>query len=155
VPNHSKFTADAREKALEARAFGAPLSDCAAYAGVDPRTMGRWLERGKNSAERGGIYADFHAEWLRVTAAPRIRALRIWHEAMADKPELAVKFAERQIDGYAQERALTQVAVGSPIVELSFPDTRIVQDAELVEGQVIDIESQSTSRHSLPAPTGS
>jgi hypothetical protein len=96
----SKFTAERRRKVLELLMAGASRRTAATCAGIGHQTLARWIQRGETATE-GSPWREFHYDVLEAEAHPKIRALSIVYNAMEDRPDLAWKFVERQVDGFA------------------------------------------------------
>lgn len=138
MPGPSKFTADRRERILEALRYGSSYRTAAAYAGVDPSQLTRWLQRGRAAKE--GAYSDFAAAVEKAEAEPKIRALRIVHDAMADKPDLAWKYVERRERGFAPPQPNMHQAPPQVNIRLSLPghEGAVPVHNEVIEGEVVD-----------------
>lgn len=96
----SKFTAEHRRVVLELLKAGSSRRAAAAVAGIGHQTLLRWLKRGAE-APAGSRWAQFYLDVMQAEAEPRIRALGIVYNAIEDRPDLAWKFIERRVDGFA------------------------------------------------------
>lgn len=61
-----KFNEETCQIIVENYSKGLPITDCAAIAGIDRRTIYRWMEKGKNS--KRGKYNDFYKAMQRARA---------------------------------------------------------------------------------------
>jgi hypothetical protein len=137
----SKFTAEAKQRILEAKRVGASDKTASRVAGIDPATLRDWLKRGKDGA-KDSSYAKFLDAFEEAAAHPRERALGIIYNALPDRPDLAWKYVERREDGYAAPIAQPAAVASGPVnIMLSFADTRSAIS------EVIDVGSTD------PAPT--
>jgi len=119
----SLFTADRRQRILEAKKVGASNDTAALVAGVDPRTLRGWLKRGREGTKESA-YKQFVEEFDQASAHPRERALGIIYNALPDRPDLAWKYVERTEDGYAAPIANAPAALAAPVnITLSFFET--------------------------------
>jgi hypothetical protein len=124
MPTRSKFVAPVRAQILQLLAAGASRRTAAMAAGVDHRTLGRWIERGE-TAHPEGRWHQFYLDVLEAEAAPRLRALKIVHDALPDDPGLAWKFTERQVDGFGPPgRQPPAPAIPPMTIDVVFVDAR-------------------------------
>ena len=150
MPARSKFTAETRQRILEMKRLGASDRTAAAVAGIDHATLFRWLRRGEDAAQ-GSRFREFYEAHQAAEAEPRVRALAIVHDSLADNPSLAWKFLERREPGYAPPTA------SPPMLE--WPETTTIHltlgdgkppprwaEADMVPGALIDV--------GLPLPEG-
>lgn len=89
---------DAQGDVLAALKVGMALTDAAAHARIDPRTLRRWLRRGERERDAGGgDYADFLTDVEEARQATKVAALATLHNAMnrADKTADRIRAAER------------------------------------------------------------
>ena len=139
MPTPSKFTAETRQRILEAKRIGASDRTAAQIAHVDHSTLGRWLARGKDAPE-GSRFREFHDEFRAAEAEPRLRALAIIHEQMPDNPSLAWKFIERREPGYAPPiSAVPQWPPTKQVINLTLGDGK-PEPPGMVPGDVINVE---------------
>jgi hypothetical protein len=132
MPARPKFTEETRTKLLEVLAIGASRRTACAVAGVDPATLRRWLARGATASE-GSRWREFAVDLGKAEASGRIRALRIVHDALPDRPDLAWKFIERREEGYARPLMPEPPAMPT-IIQLEFADARWPLPVEGVTG---------------------
>lgn len=90
----SKLTAIAKNKILTALRLAHTYDDAAILAGVDPRTLYRWLERGRK-ANRGEFY-DFCQEVERAVVEGKALLVARVHNGSRSRPELALKILARR-----------------------------------------------------------
>lgn len=145
----TKFTAERRAKIIEALQVGASQRTAAAIAGIDPATLTRWIQRGESAAPTSS-WARFVEKVREAEAHPKMRALGIIYNAMADRPDLAWKFIERREHGFAPP---TPQAIAPPsaatVIQLRLASgeaPRLVPN-EAVEGEVV------SEQDGLPAST--
>src|ERR1051326_2460994 len=117
----SKFTAENRRKVIEAAMVGATRPVQAQIAGIGLTTLKRWVEKAKESPP-DSVWGRFLADLEQAEAHPKMRALGVVYKAMEDRPDLAWKFIERRVDGYAPPMPNTQPPVQQVMIALSFPD---------------------------------
>jgi hypothetical protein len=147
VGRPSKFTQAARDHILHALKIGSSLRTAAAYAGIDHRTLLRWLKEGKE-AESGAKY-DFYLDCDAAQASPKLRALQVVHDEMPNKPELAKWFLERREREFAPPQPSLPAASSGPVtINLALAGGSPLPQS-VIEGEVVD---EQDSR-SLPAPT--
>jgi transposase len=91
----SKFTEARRRRILEILAAGGSRRAAAASAGVDHATLSRWLERGRRGAP-GGAWRTFLEDVERAEGDPHLLALKRDYALWEERPELALRFLERQ-----------------------------------------------------------
>jgi hypothetical protein len=133
----SKFTTDRRQRILEALTIGAPQEVAAAIAGISKSTLSDWLTRGRRQEK--GPFADFVAQVEEAEAHPKARALGIIYKAMEDKPDLAWKFIERRVSGFAPPVAMPAVTHQPVKIQLSFHDGAAIAIAEkFIEGEAVE-----------------
>lgn len=94
----SKFTPQATARILETVGVGVPLEVAASYAGVDARTLRRWMERGRR--QRKGEFHDFVEAMDQAEARAEVRVVAEWQKHVPKKWEacrdfLARRFPER------------------------------------------------------------
>lgn len=148
----SKFTEPVKEHVLQALKIGSSLRTAAAYAGIDHKTLLRWLKEGESPTS--GAKHEFYVECHAAQAAPKLRAMQVVHDEMPNKPELAKWFLERRERDFAPPQPTPPAVQGGPVViNLALAEgspLRFAQpDPNVIEGEVVD-ESDS---HSLPAST--
>jgi hypothetical protein len=120
----SKFTAENRKVVLEALQVGASRNEAAAIARVGPATLNRWLDKGKDATE-SSPFRKFRDDVLAAEAHPKMRALGVVYRAMEDRPDIAWKFIERRVDGYAPPQTQLPPAAATQVnVMLSFEEAR-------------------------------
>jgi hypothetical protein len=95
VPTPSKFTSARKTRILEILAAGGSRRAAAAAAAVDHATLGRWLERGRRGAP-GGMWRRFLEAVEQAEGDPHLLALKRDFDQWAGRPELAMRFLERQ-----------------------------------------------------------
>lgn len=142
MPTPSKFTAERRQRIIQALSIGASRNTAAGIAGVDESAIRRWIAKGKE-AEPGSRFREFYEEVIQAEASPRMRALGIIYKEMPDNPVLAWKYIERREPGFAPPVA----GIGAPsqqpvVIQLNFHDGSSTQPAltegDVVEGEVVD-----------------
>ena len=142
MPTPSKFTAETRQKIVQALTVGASRTTAAHMAGVDEAQVRRWIAKGKDS-EGGTRFREFYEQVLEAEASPRMRALGIVYREMPDRPDLAWKYIERREPGYAPPMPMMPDRTQGPIViELALSGGRPLQQqaleaAEIVEGEIV------------------
>jgi hypothetical protein len=104
MPTPSAFNEERRDKILQTLRMGASRRTAATVAGVDHRTLGRWIDRGKDASE-GTRFRVFHDQVQEAEATARVRALSIVYNEMPDNPMLAWRFLERKEPGFAPPSA--------------------------------------------------
>lgn len=125
MPTPSKFTAETRQKIIEALSVGASRRTAAAIAGVNEAQIRRWLKKGEES-EEGSRFREFYTQAIEAEAQPRLRALGVLYRELPDNPALAWKFIERREPGYAPPMVNQPAAVGAPvIIQLGFADSTV------------------------------
>jgi hypothetical protein len=145
VPGASKFVATRKTEALRARRLGGSERTCAAAAGVDHKTLGSWLEKGRD-AEDGTPYREFFLAWEAARAELVVRHLENVNKHAPDKPDLSWKFLERFEEGFAPPAPqLPAVAHGPVLIQLAFGDGRFSG-----EGTVIDVQEVPAGPRRLP-----
>ncbi len=146
MPARSKFTAEARKAILEAKRVGASDATAAAIGHIDPATLVRWKDRGKD-AEEGTSYRQFWEDFQEAEAHPKMRALGVIYKEMPDNPTLAWKFIERREKGYAPPMPQGPPAPQGPvIIQLGLSDGRPALASTTIEvADVQDIEPGATS----------
>jgi hypothetical protein len=116
----SKFTADRRERILQAKRVGASNVTASRVAGIDPATLRDWLKRGE-TGPKDSNYRKFLDDFEEAAAHPRERALGIIYNALPDRPDLAWKYVERQEEGYAAPIVNAPAIAAQPVnITLSF-----------------------------------
>ncbi len=68
----TKLTPEIHTKIVNLLATGSTRGVAAGYAGIDPSTLYRWIERG--AEEREGLYVDFRRDVLQAQSRPRVAA---------------------------------------------------------------------------------
>jgi hypothetical protein len=145
----SKFTAENRQKVIEALMVGASRNEAARIAKIGPTTLKRWLEEAK-SASDGTAKAKFRDDVEEAEAHPKMRALGVVYRALEDRPDLAWKFIERRVDGYQPPVQAPAMAMASPVnITLSFNEVAMPALSEVIDVRAAE---PSTPRPSeLPA----
>jgi hypothetical protein len=129
----SKFTADRRERILQAKRVGASNRTAARVAGISPSVLADWLKRGETGLAESN-YHQFWEEFEEASAHPRERALGIIYNALPDRPDLAWKYIERREDGYAPPIQAPAIAQVGPVnVMLSFIEATRPAVAEVID----------------------
>lgn len=152
----SKFTADNRQKILQALQVGASRRTAAHLTGIDEKTLRDWFARGRDGPTNGQYHA-FYEEVLKAEASPRMRALGVVYQSLPDKPDLAWKFLERREDGYAPPVAEIAPPPVPVMIRLSFHEGDVPPSAieSYIEGEIVEQEEPAGEVHSLPAPSQS
>lgn len=150
MPTPTKFTAANRQKILEALQVGASRNVAAAVAGIDAGTLSRWLDKGK-SASAESNWARFLAEVTQAEAQPKMRALGVIYRAMEDRPDLAWKFIERRVDGFAPPMPNATPPAQPVRIQLTLHDGSLPSLGEVVEGEIVDEQDSSPGPASLPS----
>ena len=110
MPRPSKFSRKRQELLVAVLSAGASRRTAAEIAGVHPRTLGRWIERGRTGAV-GGRWQEFSAAVAAAEAAQPKPALL----PLPPEPSSAeLRIAERLIFG--SEWAPTEVHAEWPLV---------------------------------------
>lgn len=135
MPTPSKFTADVRQKIIQALSVGASRSTAAAIAGVDEAQIRRWIKRGSTS-DAGTNFREFYEEVRKAEASPRMRALGIIYKELPDNPGLAWKYIERMEPGYAPPLPELAPQQAPLVINLSFTDGSPMPT--WIEAEVID-----------------
>lgn len=149
MPTPSKFTADRRQKIVQALKIGASRRTAAAVAGVDESTLRDWLARGKD-AEEGSRWREFYEDCEDAVAHPKMRALGLIYEKLGDDANIAWKFIERREEGYAPPQAgPPQAPAGPVVIALAFHDGEPVESRA---GTVIDVGEVRDGEQALPDP---
>jgi len=78
----TSLTPDVREKILMALGLGNYRKDAAEFAGIDPRSLQRWLARGKRDPE--GEYGEFAREVAAAESRAKIAAMGCVNKAARD-----------------------------------------------------------------------
>jgi hypothetical protein len=137
----TKFSAQTRRDSLEAFSWGASIRDAAAYAGVDHKTLLRWLKDGE--AQESGAKADFFREVEAARASPRLRALKkVWSEVPNDTGA-AKWFLERRDPSFAPPQPNPPAVLPAPItINLALADGALPAlmgpALDVIEGEVVD-----------------
>lgn len=142
----SMFTAERRQRILEAKRVGASDRTAARVAGIHPKTLGDWLKRGREGSKESA-YRKFVEDFDEAEAHPRERALGIIYNALPDRPDLAWKYVERREDGYAPPQDKPVPAIQPVNITLSFFETA----APRSEVTVVAAESDHPERPELEA----
>jgi hypothetical protein len=138
MPMPSKFTADRRQRILEALTIGAPLDVAAAIGGVERTTLQKWLQKGRAPGGPAN-FREFATQVDEAEAHPKARALGIIYKAMEDKPDLAWKFIERRVSGFAPPVAMPAVTHQPVKIQLSFHDGAAIAIADrFIEGEAVE-----------------
>jgi hypothetical protein len=145
VPQPSKFVAERKTEALRARRLGASDRTCAAAAGVDHKTLGSWLEKGRE-ADEGSPYRDFFDAWEGARAQHIIRHLENVEKHASDKPDLSWRLLERFEEGFAPPAPQLPTTAGPVLIQLAF-----VNGQPSGEGTVIDVPESPTRPRRLSA----
>lgn len=146
----SKFTADRRNRILEAKRVGASNRTAARVAGISPSVLQDWLKRGE-TGPKDSSYAKFLADFEEAAAHPRERALGIIYNALPDRPDLAWKYVERREDGYAPPIAAPAAVGAGPVnIVLSFTEAATPIRSEVTVDGTSDTAAASVAE--LPAP---
>lgn len=88
------LTPEAGEKILSAVRAGAFLKEAAEHAGVDERTVYRWLERGEQSGQPAK-FGQFRQALMRARADAHVGAVAIIRRAMSEDWRAAAFYLER------------------------------------------------------------
>lgn len=126
----TKFTAEVRALILEALSYGLDRQSAAHYARIDPATLRRWMKNGETARSSSSRFAKFREDVFAAETEPKIGALKAVRDAWPDRPDLAWKFAERRIAGYAPpapERAPARIQ--QQVVVLTLDDGRPITPA--------------------------
>ena len=152
MPRQSKFTAENRQKIIQALQVGASRRTAAHITGIDEATLRDWFSRGRDGAPNGR-YRAFYEDVIKAEASPRMRALGIVYKELPDRPELAWKYLERKEDGYAPPVAAAPAAVAPVMIRLSFHDGEVPPTAidSYIEGEVVEQDEAAGQVRSLPA----
>lgn len=154
MPTPTKFTAETRERILQALQVGASRRTAAQIAGIDEAQLRRWVTRGKDGAQ-GTRYHDFYLAVLEAEASPRLRALGVIYKELPDNPVLAWKFIERREPGYAPPMPnLGPPQAGPVVVQLAFsdrPPLALAPAEDVIEGEVVEQDDEPGAD---PAPAG-
>lgn len=153
MPTPTKFTEPVRQTVIEALKIGASLRTAAAVAGIDHKTLTRWLDKGR-TAEEGSRWQVFFEACEAAIANPKMRALGLIYEKLADDANVAWKFIERREDGYAPPMPQAPPPQQGPVViQLSLADGRpIALTDTVIEVQAVE-QDEDTQRGQLPEPT--
>jgi hypothetical protein len=153
MPTPSKFTAERRDKIIQALQVGASRRTACHIAGVDESNLRRWLARGLEAAE-GTRYRDFYEEVRKAEASPSMRALGIIYKEMPDNPMLAWKFIERKEPGYEPPMPMAPAAMPVTTIHLSFHDGGPLDSGAIdaiIEGELVEQDDEPAEVHALPA----
>jgi hypothetical protein len=154
VPGQSKFTAERRQKILEALQVGASRRTAAAVARIDPATLTRWIQSGE-SAESGSRWRQFFEDVHEAEAHPKMRALGVVYKELSDSPALAWKFIERRESGFAPPMPHASASAPGPVViQLSFSDGGPLASSQvdqLIEGEAVEQDEAAEPRQLDPA----
>jgi hypothetical protein len=155
VPTVSKFTAERRDKIVQALQVGASRRTASHIAGIDESNLRRWLVKGAEAAE-GTRFREFYEEVRRAEASPSMRALGIIYKEMPDNPMLAWRFIERKEPGYEPPAPFAPSAPSVTTIHLSFHDGGPLDSGAIdaiIEGEIVEQDDEPAEVHSLPAPT--
>lgn len=157
MPTPTKFTAETRQKILQALQVGASRRTAAAIAGVDHTQVQRWMKKGSDAAS-GTRFREFYEDVNRAEASPRMRALGVIYKELPDNPGLAWKFIERTEPGYAPPMPQMQAAPAQPVlIHLSFHDGGPLDSGTIdafIEGEAVEQDDPAPqSVVALPPPT--
>jgi hypothetical protein len=119
LPTPSKFRTATRARVIELLSCGASRRTAARVAGIEHSTLVKWITKGRDAPE-GTLFHRFYLQVMQAEAQPRLRALRVVHDAMPDHPDLAMKFLERREPGFAPGGAHMEPATGPVTVQLTF-----------------------------------
>jgi hypothetical protein len=153
MPTPTKFTAETRQKILQALQVGASRTTSAHIAGVDEAQVRRWIAKGKDAAP-GTRFREFYEAVIAAEASPRMRALGIIYKEMPDRPDLAWKYIERREPGYAPPMpSMPPPSQGPVIIQLALADGGRLQlpSADVIEGEVVDEQDEQPGA-APPAP---
>jgi hypothetical protein len=90
----SKLTADVRDKVVNAIRLGGSRNDAALFAGIDPRTLRRWMDAG---AEEGdGPHAELRAAVVEAETIWKVTALGTIAKAASTDWKAAAWLLERR-----------------------------------------------------------
>jgi transposase-like protein len=129
----SKFTAENRQKVIEALQVGASRNEAARIAKIGPTTLKRWLEEAKSASE-GSAKAKFRDDVEEAEAHPKMRALGVVYRALEDRPDLAWKFIERRVEGYQPPIQAPVAAFAGPVsITLSFNEVERPTLSEVID----------------------
>ena len=147
----SKFTAENRQKVIEALMVGASRNEAARIAKIGPTTLKRWLEEAK-SASDGTAKAKFRDDVEEAEAHPKMRALGVVYRALEDRPDLAWKFIERRVDGYQPPVQAPAMAMAGPVnITLSFNEVAMPALSEVIDVRAAEPSAPRPSE--LPSRT--
>lgn len=102
------FTAERKQKVLQALEIGAKRKDAAKYAGISEGTLAAWVERAHQDDSAGRIesdFADFLAEMELAEARCTVGALAKIRQAAQDDAQWAAWMLDRR--GYTKETQAT------------------------------------------------
>lgn len=125
MPAPSKFTVAVKSRILEVLRVGASRQTAAALAGIDVRSLSRWLEKGRSAAE-GSAYRQFWLDVKEAEAQPRFQALGIVQAAWIDKPELAWKYVQRREPGFEPPMPNMVQPAGPVVINLALADGKAI-----------------------------
>jgi hypothetical protein len=110
MPTRSKFNEQSRTLIVSALRFGVSRRTAAGNAGIDPATLSRWLDRGRNGA-RDGVWKEFYQEVLKAEALAALSMAQTAYRGALDNPVLALKLLERIEQREELERLSTPLVV--------------------------------------------
>jgi transposase-like protein len=123
VPTPSKFRAAARTRIIEILVAGGSRAAAARAAGVDPATLHRWVEKGRNGDPEGRwrMFSDLVELAESRQQPPVLVGLSAQEQQWAAHPDLAWKFLEQHEPGFAMrpgpEQIQIEVAYSAPVKE--------------------------------------
>jgi transposase-like protein len=148
MPTPTKFTTETRQTILEALTVGATQEIAAAVAGVSKGTMSKWMTKGRE--QTAGSFHDFVMEVEEAEAHPKMRALGIVYREMENRPDLAWKYIERRVSGFAPPVAQPAAVAQPVVIELSFHDGSAIAES-YIEGRAVEQDETAATVLELPA----
>jgi transposase-like protein len=116
MPTPSKFTEARRLMVLELLSAGSSRTRAAKAAGIDDRTLARWLEKGRR-AHPGGRWHAFYLDVVEAEAHPRLRAL-------TDRREMTPSAAMAYLIEAGEFDPEPDPPVPAGIIQLTLPSRR-------------------------------
>lgn len=121
-PVRGKLTPEARDRVVEAVRAGNFPAVAARYAGISPRTLRRWMARGRR--EPKGRYREFHDAVRHAESLAEIRAVAMLQKQMQGNWRAALTFLERKFPSRwgKRDRTRVELATARPMVRAAIVD---------------------------------
>lgn len=141
----TKLSPEIEERIVSAVRAGTSIAGAAAYAGIDPSTFHRWMERGdpKRTGRADGRYREFRARVEQASGEAEVRDVTVIAKAApSDWRAAAWRLERRRPERY-----------GRAAVEETLPDAPIAEQA-IFNPNRLDREEKETLRRLLSKGEG-